>query len=114
MDEVLAELQNMFPEENWEEEDVDLQQGLLIAEAMRLEAKGSLHCLYAKIVAKEAQAYTGFQYSVADLFKYQGKGQYTRWCVERQCWTTEDGPEHLRHVISECLSKRVRGWKCKW
>ena len=42
MDDVLTELQTTFPGKNWEEEDTDLQQGLLIAEAMRLEANGEL------------------------------------------------------------------------
>ena len=92
MNEVLTELQTSFPGKNWEGEDADLQQGLLIAEAMRLEAKGNMHCIYAKTVSMGFQTYTGFQYYVADLFKYQGKGIYARWCVERRCWTTEDGP----------------------
>ena len=112
MAEVMAELAAKFPDEDWEARDGDevLEQGALIADALRLGATPTLHYLYAQIVALERQAYGAHPYSVRDLFKYRGNGAYCTWDVVAKTWSTEDSREQLLNVICDVLGRRVREW----
>ena len=113
MDEILVELREKFPGEDWLEQEVEsiMDQEALIAEVLRLESKSNLHRLYARIVALEPQAFEEHPYTVAQLWKYQGSGQYLHWSVYSQEWGTEDARELLLDTISDCLTRRVRGWR---
>ena len=88
-----------------------MEQETLIAEALRLESKSNLHRLYARIVALEPQAFEEHPHTVAQLWKYQGSGQYLHWSVYSQEWGTEDARELLLDTISDCLTRRARGWR---
>ena len=72
-----------------------LEQGVLIAEAIRLQCKPGLHQIYSRIVALEAQALLGYPWSVRELFKHKGGGQYYTWDVVTRAWTTEDARDRL-------------------
>ena len=111
-EDVLAELRERWPAEDWDTCDdcPVLEQGALIEEALRLEAKTSLHSLYARIVALDPRAYVDHAWSVRQLFKHRGAGQY--WCfdVAAKKWTTEDARDKLLVVICDVLGRRVRNW----
>ena len=113
MGDILTELRKKFPGEDWleiEGEDV-MQQEALVAEVLRLDSKSNLHRLYAKIVALEPQAFETYPYAVSDLWKYQGYGRYLYWCAIAQEWCADGGRDMLLDVISDCLTKRIRGWR---
>jgi hypothetical protein len=111
-EDALAELAAKFPSEDWHVVDgaEELEQGSLIAEALRLECKAGLHHLYARIVALEPIAYAGHSWSVRELFKHRGQGQYWRWDIETRGWTMEDARDRLLNVICDVLSRRLRSW----
>ena len=111
-EEILVELEGKFPAADWRSVDSAecMQQGALIAEAVRLQCKSSLHHIYARIVALETQAFLGYPWSVAELFKHRGCGQYWTWDVVSKAWTTEDARDRLLGVICDVLGRRIRGW----
>ena len=115
-DAALAELRARLPNDGWDtvETDEDMAQGALVQEALRMDAKAGLHHLYARIVALEAQAYADFPFSVRELFKHRGAGQYWCWDVVTKEWTTEDARDRLLNVICDVLGRRVRDWSLEF
>ena len=111
-EEILVELEGKFPGADWRSVDSAecLEQGALIAEAIRLQCKPGLHQIYSRIVALEAQALPGYPWSVRQLFKHKGGGQYYTWDVVSKAWTTEDARDRLLGVICDVLGRRIRGW----
>jgi hypothetical protein len=115
-DDALADLRARWPDEDWDSVDTEdvLSQGALIQEALRLGTKTSMHHLYARIVALEAQAYPDHPFSVRELFKHRGSGQYWCWDVTKKQWVTEDGRDKLLNVICDVLGRRVRAWSMEF
>ena len=115
-EDALAHLRARWPDEDWDSVDTEgvLSQGTLIQEALRLGAGAGLHHLYARIVALEAQAYLDHPFSVRELFKHRGSGQYWCWDVVTREWTTEDARDKLLNVICDVLGRRVRSWSMEF
>ena len=111
-EQILLALEGKFPGADWRSVDSAecLEQGVLIAEAIRLQCKPGLHQIYSRIVALEAQALLGYPWSVRELFKHKGGGQYYTWDVVTRAWTTEDARDRLLGVICDVLGRRIRGW----
>ena len=65
--------------------------------------------LYAEIIAKEAEPYIGFAWSVRDLFKHAGRGSYYWFNVEEERWRPADGKgrDKLLHVVSLVLTRSL-------
>jgi len=87
-----------------------LEQQRLVA--LALGSKGVEHLWYAQIVQLEQQPYPSSPYSVRDLYKHAGGGEYYWWDLQSCRWMVEGGREALWHVISNVLRKRLRTWKC--
>ena len=90
----------MLPGEDWQVVDGagELEQGALIADALQYGSKANLHHLYARIVALEPRAYGHLPWSVRELFKHRGGGQYWFWDTNCRKWSSEDA--------KDCLFKR--------
>ena len=75
MDDILVELREKFPGEDWLEQEVEsiMDQEALIAEVLRLESKSNLHSLYARIVALEPQAFEEHPYTCSAVMEISRK-----------------------------------------
>ena len=76
---ILIELEGKFPAADWCSVDSAecLEQGVLIAEAIRLQCEPGLRQIYSRTVALEDQALLGHPWSVGELFKHRAGDNIT-------------------------------------
>ena len=111
-DEILRRFQAALPGD-WETKVENWEEQLQIVQHARPGARWARQDrLYAEIVAREAEPYLGFAWSVRDLFKHVGKGSYVWFSVAERKWRTADskkpgGRDQLIHVISAILNRHL-------
>ena len=89
--------------EGWQE------QLKLIQEARPGAQQAKQDRLYAEIAARDSEPYLGHAWSVRDLFKHTGKGNYFRFSVDKRKWRAADGKGRDKplHLISAVLTRAL-------
>lgn len=108
-EDILARFAKEF-QGDWKTATADWQEQLRFIQAARPGAQDARQDrLYAEIIAKEAEPYIGFAWSVRDLFKHAGRGAYYWFNVEEGRWRPADGKgrDKLLHVISLVLTRSL-------
>jgi hypothetical protein len=104
--EILKQLKAKFGGD-WDTKE-PLDQHHVIARAVRNAQFGREHRLYAQIAVLELHTATG--HALKDIFKHQGKGQYSAWCPSTGVWVPDSESGTLKLRIGECLEKRLYGY----
>jgi len=108
LEELMAELRTRCPGD-WDTVELHWKEQLEhIREARSRGNKVDL--TFARVVACEAQAFSGYPWSVADVFKHDRAGSYAFFEPKARVWhnaNSELGRNTLLHVIGDVLSRRM-------